>query len=222
MIKDPRSGQSLAEILVATTVGAIIIGAVVSAIVITMRSDAQNRLASTATSLANGLLDNVQSLADGDWSAIYNLPTKGPTSQYYLVTTGTPPTLSVSTGTDATVKNGVTFTRYFSVQDVNRTNCGTGTITTSSPTSCSGGVGILQDPSTELVTAYVSWTNVGGASSTVSVPTYLAHSKDRVTQYNDWSGSANVQGPVTSPQPDYASSSNISTSTSGAIELLKY
>lgn len=222
MVKDPRSGQSLAEILVATTVGAIIIGAVVSAIVITMRSDAQSRLASTATSLASGLLDNAQSLADGDWLAIYNLPTKGPTSQYYLTTTGTPPTLSVATGTESVVKNNVTFVRYFSVQDVYRTSCGTGTITTSSPTSCSGGVGILQDPSTELVTAYVTWLNIGGASSTISVPTYLTHSKDRVTQYNNWSGSANIQGPVSSPEPDYASSSNISTSSSGSIQLQKY
>ncbi len=220
-MKRDRRGQSLAEVLIATALGAIIIGAVIASIILSMRSNSQTRTSSVAASLGTGLLDNVQALADGNWDAIFNLQTKGSTSTYYLVTTGTPPTIAVSTGTESLTVSSTTFTRYFSVQDVNRTNCGTGSITTSSATGCAGGSGILQDPSTELITVSVSWSNIGGGSSSVAVSSYVTHSKDRVTQYNDWSGSSGTQGPVTTPAPDYATSSNVSTSSSG-LQLLVY
>lgn len=215
-----KSGQSLAEVIIATAVGAIIIGAVVSSLVLSMRGSSQGRLASSAASLGNGILDSVQALSDGDWQAVYNLSTKGPISEYYLVTTGTPPTVVVATGTESVTVNSVAFTRYFSVQDVYRTSCGTGSITTSSPTSCSNGIGVLEDPSTQLITAYVSWENVGGATSSISLSAYVTHSKDRVTQYNNWSGSSGIQGPVAAPAPDYVTSSNITASSS--IELNAY
>ena len=222
MVGRNKNGQSLAEILIATTVGALIIGVIATSIIVSMRSDSQNRTVSSATSLANGLLDNVQSLSDGNWSAIYSLSPKGATSTYYLVTTGTPPTVSVSTGTETVSINNISFSRYFTVQNVYRNSCGTGSITTSSPTSCSGGSGIVEDPSTQFVNVYVGWVNVSGATSSVAVSAYITHSKDRVTQYNSWSGSSGVQGPVTYPASNYVTSSNVSTSTNGALELLQY
>ncbi len=217
-----RNGQSLAEVLIATALGAIIIGAVISSIILSMRSNSQSRTSSVAASLGTGLLDGVQSLSGGDWDAIYNLSTKGSTSTYYLVTTGTPPTVTVTTGTESVPVNNTAFTRYFSVQDVDRTSCGTGSITTSSPTGCTNGSGVLQDPSTELITVNVSWTNIGGGTSNINVSSYITHSKDRVTQYNNWSGSPNVQGPVAAPAPNYATSSNISTSSGSGIQLNIY
>ncbi|MCL5006662.1 MAG: prepilin-type N-terminal cleavage/methylation domain-containing protein [Patescibacteria group bacterium] len=222
MGKKSKSGQSLVEVLIATAMGAVIIGAVVASIILSMRSNAQGRTTSTAASLASGLLDNVQSLSDGDWQAIYGLSVKGATSTYYLVTTGTPPTISVASGTESVVINNVGFTRSFSVQDVYRTSCGTGSITTSSPTNCSGGSGVLEDPSTQLVIATVSWINVGGATSSISVSSYITHSKDRVTQYSNWSGSSGVSGPLTSPSSDYATSSNVMATSGGALQLQSY
>lgn len=221
-MKSDRNGQSLAEVLIATALGAIIIGAVISSIVLSMRSNSQSRTSSVAASLGTGLLDNMQSLSNGDWGAIFNLPTKGSTSTYYLVTTGTPPTVTIATGTETLTVSSTTFTRYFSVQDVYRTACGTGSITTSSPTGCTNGSGVLQDPSTELITAYVSWTNIGGGTSNISASSYMTHSKDRVTQYNDWSGSSGTQGPVAAPAPDYATSSNVSASGGSGLQLLEY
>ncbi|HUY69531.1 MAG TPA: LamG domain-containing protein [Candidatus Tyrphobacter sp.] len=423
-----REGQSLAEILVSVAVGAIVIGAAIAGIIVTIRANAQNRAASGASSIAQGVLNNVQSVADGNWNAIYNLSPKGTSAPYYLIQTGSTSTFvsgeegvpgnDIQTGlighwqfdestvtttaydasgngnngtahgtaivagklgnarsfngssdyigtqsggglypamttalwfkttsasgthdlfsflqgtcgsdvfqltptsflglycfsdgsdalasTNQTVNDGnwhfatltydgshvkiyidgllagtsglasgksiqvsadggayffigsylggggffpgtiddvrvynraltaseiqnlynsIPYTAYFTVSDVNRDTCGTGAITSSATTTCVGGSGILPDPATELITATTNWVLSGGSTSTVTLSEYLTRSKDKVNLFSNWNGSSGVSGPITLPDNNYSTSSNVNASTQGQIQLLTY
>lgn len=84
-----NSGQSLVEILVAVGVAGIIIGAAVYTISFILSSGSSNQQRQIATSLANGLMDKARAVADADWLDIYNVSTKGISSNYYAVASGT-------------------------------------------------------------------------------------------------------------------------------------
>lgn len=73
MFKD-RSGQSLVEVLIAISIGALIIGAAVVAISLTLKSDVKNESAAFALPLARDLLDKTRSIAEGAWTNLYSQP----------------------------------------------------------------------------------------------------------------------------------------------------
>jgi hypothetical protein len=90
-----------------------------------------------------------------------------------------------------------TYSRYFYVTDVYRSS--TGTIV------ASGGT---YDPSTKQVVVKYSWPNSGGTLST-----YLTRSQNFIFNQTDWSGGSGQNGPATSTNNRFASSSNIDYST---------
>lgn len=216
-----KGGQSLIEILIAISVGVLIIGSAAGALVFTVRSNQQNKATESASPLAQELLDNVRSKAEGNWQSLYDLTAKGDTAQscppycYYLDAN-----LNIVAGSEQKVVNNITYTRYFTVENVNRDNCGTRGIVADAETSCSGSqVGVLNDPSTQKVTAKVTWAQSGG-SSEVLIPEYLTRSKNDVNQFTDWSGSSGVAGPVIRPDKDYFSQTGLDTTTTpGSIKL---
>jgi len=80
-----RAGQSIIEILIAVTIGGLIIGSAVVAIRLTLTSGSQTQGVGSATPLMSGLIDTARSVAEGNWNSVYNLPSKGSSSKYYFV-----------------------------------------------------------------------------------------------------------------------------------------
>lgn len=78
-----RSGQSIVEILVALSIGALIIGAAVLSISVALRSNTANVGSSFASPLAKELIEKVRIIAEGNWTDVYNQP-KG--ADLYIIT----------------------------------------------------------------------------------------------------------------------------------------
>ncbi|MDP3015139.1 MAG: prepilin-type N-terminal cleavage/methylation domain-containing protein [bacterium] len=211
----PESGQSLIEVLIAVAIGAILIGAATATIIPVLRSNLETRTVQIAGSLSQEYLDNLRSLAESNWYQVYNPPTaKGPSSQFYLNATST--TFILASGSTSTIAEGRTFTRYFSIENVNRNLCGAGDITTDAASSCAigpGSSGIIEDPSTQKITSIVSWTAGGSAGGSINKVQYLTRSQNKVFVQSDWSGGTGQEGPITSENNKFATSTNINYST---------
>ncbi len=205
-------GQSLIEIIIAMAVGGLLIGAAVTTIVPMLRSNLETKNIQIATSLDQEYLDAIKNLAESNWFNIYSPPSaKGPSSQFYLRATST--TYEIVSGTTSTVIEGRTFNQYFSIENVSRNFCGSGDITTTSTTACSSGpgaVGVSDDPSTQKITATVSWPD----NRSISRSQYLTRNRNKVFVQTDWSGGPNQEGPITLENNKFANSSNINYTTS--------
>lgn len=213
-----RRGQSLVEILIAVAVGAIIVASAAAALVATVRSQQINLTTDTASSLAQELMDNVRSYGEANWQDLYAVTSKGNTTQacppycYYLATGGSPFTLT--NNSEQVTVNSTVFTRYFTVENVNRDNCGTGSITSSTETTCTGqSTDILEDPSTQKITVRVTWPQTGGGTGDLKVTGYVVHYPNQTNNFSDWSGSSGTAGPLTQPSSGYFSQSGLDTTT---------
>jgi len=279
-----RNGQSILEVLVAVTIGAIIIGSATGAIILAINVNLQSRSTQIAIGYAQEALDNLKSVAEGNWLKLYSVPAKGPSTQYYLAVyktlsgtvavtndspsvSGTATTFtadlvagdniiinslpftvdtvnsdtlltlssnytgtttsglaitrdfSIRSGTEQIVSNNVTYTRSFSVQNVNRDACGAGSITTDAQVACSGTTGILEDPSTQQIIVTVSWPIRGGSNtSTATFTQYFSRTADRVMKFIDWSGGTTTSV-FTQPTNQYTSQTGLNVSATGVIQL---
>lgn len=106
------------------------------------------------------------------------------------------------------------FSRFFSVEDVCRTNDASSTI--SGVTPCAPGS--LADPSTEKITATVTWPTSGNIGS-IQTFDYLTRWQNDVFNQNDWSGGSGADGPYTNPGSTFSTSSNVDTNTRGEIRI---
>jgi Tfp pilus assembly protein PilV len=213
-----REGQSLIEILIAVSIGAIIVASAVAALITNISSNQINQTTGTASSVAQELMDNVRSYAEGNWQDLYSVNSKGDTTQtctpycYYLASGGSP--FTVTNGSEQKNFNNITFTRYFTVENVNRNNCGTGSITSSAQTTCSGqSTDILEDPSTQKITVRVTWPQAVGGTGDIKIAGYVTHYANQTNTFTDWSGSSGTQGPITQPGNGYSSQSGLDTTT---------
>lgn len=197
-------GQSLVELLIAVAVGTILVAAAAAVISPVLKINTQSNRAQTATALAQELLDNVRVWTEGDWHNILNLATTS-ASQYYLNASGSPFTV-VASNEPVTVST-TTYTRYFYVDDVFRDSGGNITNSTSSGSF---------DFSTKKVTVQYSWPQ----SATYTIYTYLTRYRNNILDQTDWSGGPGQNGPVTSTNSMFATSSNINyTTSSGSLYL---
>lgn len=219
-----NSGQSLIEVLIAISVGAILIGAATTAIIPVLKSNMETFTVQTAGSLAQEYLDNIQSLAEYDWYKIYNPPaSKGASSQFYLFPTGV--SYAITSGATSTVAEGRIFTRYFSVENVNRNLCGVGDITADAVTSCASGpgnFGSAEDPSTQKITSVVSWTAGGSVGGSINKVQYFTRSQNKVFVQSDWSAGAGQEGPITAENNKFASSTNVNFSTTTGSIIIQF
>ena len=186
-------GQSLIEVLIAVTVGVLMIGVVITFIAPVLRSDTHTSRAQTAASLSKELLDNVRVLSEANWHNI-DVLTVGSSSRYYITTT-TP--FSVVADTESVSVGTTTYKRYFYIDNVCRNisrlidqiGCGAG--------------GNIGDPSTKKVTVVYTWP----PASTSSISQYLTRSQNRFFIQTDWSGGPGMEGPVTSTRGRFSTSS---------------
>jgi len=95
-------GQSLIEVLIALSLGALIIGSATGAIVLTVRLNNQNRLVQSASFLAQEISDNAKPVSSSNWVGLYNL-TKGASTKYYFYPSASG--FGVVTGTEGVIEN---------------------------------------------------------------------------------------------------------------------
>ncbi len=133
---------------------------------------------------------------------------------------------SIRSGKETITANNITFLRWFSVQNVYRDTCGTGTITTASTSACTVSstgalIGVLEDPSTQEVTVYITWSG-GLANGSYTVNQYFSRNKDQVIKFYDWSGGAvsDSSSVFTQPTNKYTSATGLITTTSGVLQSL--
>ncbi len=88
-IKKEKKGQSLVEILVALAIGGLVIGAAVYTMSSVISSRSSNERREIAINLADGLMNEVRTIAEANWLDIYLLPHKTATSSYYPISSGT-------------------------------------------------------------------------------------------------------------------------------------
>ncbi|HEY4497005.1 MAG TPA: hypothetical protein VI432_02555 [Candidatus Paceibacterota bacterium] len=212
-------GQSLIEIIIGSVIGALVIGSAVSAVLLTIRSNHDNRVVGTASSLMQDTVDSVRAVAGGGWHDLYNQSPKGSGEQYSIsVAVGN---FVIQSGSENVEINGVVYTRYFTIENVCRDNSGRGSITgvTDSDGSSNGcaSSGGLEDPSTQRITVKVDWPQ-GGELVNAG---YLTRSDNKVTGFSDWSGEAtDPPEVVTSPNNKYnTKDSNVDISNTGEIKL---
>ncbi|MFH0806479.1 MAG: LamG-like jellyroll fold domain-containing protein [Candidatus Brennerbacteria bacterium] len=108
--------------------------------------------------------------------------------------------------------NSGIYERFFTIENVCRTNDASSTIASRAP--CSGTV---EDGSTQWITNYVQWVT-GGGTSEVKLSAIVARWQNAVFHQTDWSGGASDEGAVAAPTGKFASSTNAST-TGGAIQI---
>lgn len=108
--------------------------------------------------------------------------------------------------------NSGIYKRFFTMENVCRTNDASSTIASTAP--CSG---TSEDNSTQWITSYTQWT-AGAGTSEVTLPTVIARWQNAVFHQTDWSGGAVNEGAVAAPTSNYSSSTNAST-TGGLIQI---
>lgn len=216
-------GQSLVEVVVAVTIGAILLGAMIMAITPFLRSNLETRTIQIANFLAQEYLDNLQALCESNWHLIYSPPSdKGPDSQFYLSPSGN--SYILVSGATSTIAEGRTFNRYFSIENVNRDSCGAGNITANATTSCASGPGssgVADDPSAQKITVTIDWEGGGSTGSSINRVQYLTRHINLVFIQTDWSGGSGQEGPITEANNRFATSSGAidATSTPGSIKI---
>ncbi|MBI4991748.1 MAG: hypothetical protein HZB99_00830 [Candidatus Harrisonbacteria bacterium] len=196
-----NSGQALIEILVALGVGVLMIGTASGALFIILRSGELSQKNRLASSLANGLSDNLTAFTESGWQGIYNLA-EGGENRYYLATSANG--IVVQTGEELINVNNINFSRYFYIENVSRD--ATGNIEASYNFA-------NDDSSTQKATIVVSFP-VGGATSTAYGVLYLTRWRNSSFQQTDWSGGSGYSGPYGEPNTKFFSSAFISASTS--------
>ena len=101
-----RSGQSLGEVLVGLTIGAILIGAASFLVVNTLRSNASLEKSQKGIQVAQELLDKIRSWGSADWFNVYDL-SKGSSDKYFLNASSSE--LLVINGEESVLSDDVTY-----------------------------------------------------------------------------------------------------------------
>lgn len=184
-----KRGALLLELLIVIALLAVILGVGSQAVYVSLQSSKVSGERDVAVGLASEALEAVRAVSDEKWQNIYDL-TK--TSQHYqTVLSGNRWTLA--TGDETIALNNASYTRYVIIENVSR-DASTRMIDT----------GSNYDPSTQKVTATVSWTN----ADSVVVSEYFLRWKNKVCKQTGWSSSGST-GLKTCPDTTYDTATNL-------------
>lgn len=196
-------GQSIIEILVAAGVGALLVVGAVSVVVSSLRTNQATNNVQLQAQAGTELVNNIQSWAPNNWNAVASIVNAD--QYYYLNTTSSPFTVAI--GAETVSFGSSTFTRYFRVFSVYRDSNGYVTTTVA---------GNVLDPSTDRVNVFVQ----GGSTSTpYQFITYVTRNEVNTFAQNSWAGGSGA-GTVTVASNTYATSSNLSISATGSIQIM--
>jgi type II secretory pathway pseudopilin PulG len=210
-IKINHQGQALIEVLIGLFIVGILVGAATTAVIVALRSNVESKNFQAASALSQKMLDDVKTVAEGDWHDIYNLTDKNPSSpdnKYYLAASGT--ALAVFPGATTTIIGNITYTRFFSIEDVKRFN---GSIS-SEPLA-------IDDPSTQKIVGHTQWLSAGQTSE-AALTGYLTRWRNLISQQTDWSGGPGQEGPLSEFNQKFVSSTGIDFSSSTGSIIIQF
>lgn len=202
-LNSSKKAQSLVEILVAISVGVILIGSSTVLIGVSLKSYNSIRQHLQASFLIRQESEAIQSLAQNNWHSLYNLSKQ---SDYQINLSGNK--WEISPGQETSEVNDVSYKRYFQVYNVNRD--GNGNIVE---------IG-TDDPNTQKVIIFLDYGSNYAHSSTITF--YLIRSFNNQTFHQtDWSEGNGQAGPIPNPGSLFDSAdSNINyASTTGSIYM---
>jgi hypothetical protein len=219
-MKIDNSGQILLEVLIAMAVAAAVAVLGSQLVLISLEG---NKIAgdnNIASGLAEETLEGAKATAVENWLNIYLL-NHGSTQYYPQKSSGK---WVLVAGAENISLNHSMYNRYFILQNVCRdisTHDITGLSDSGGSTvTCAGISGSRIDPSTQKITAYVSW--LGAA--TVSDTEYLTRWRNMVCASTDWTGGKNYPTDNVftcsgSVNTYYNDDGNIDAGTAGVIKL---
>lgn len=213
-----NKGQSLIEVIIALTVGAIFIATAAGAISVSLRSNFDSRSLQTANNLAQETIDNISAIGESNWYKIYNL-NKGSNSKYYI--NSSRQIIVAGINDETVVVDGKSYKRYFTIENVYRNSCGVGDIDSSitspsatCPINFPGGASDFdEDISTQKITVSVELNGLKKAN----LVKYISRFQNSVFSQKDWSAGANQAG--FGELNKFYSSNNIISSVPGEISL---
>lgn len=165
-----QKGSLLFEMLIVISLVAIILTVGANSVFLSMRSGKVSGERDTANSLASVVIESVRAITEEDWQNIYSL-NKG-TTHYYPSDTGGKWILVEG---DETINiNGLTYTRYLTIDNVSR-NLTTGEIETEY-------VENNDDPGTQKVTVKVVWSD----ALPVEISEYFFRWRNKVCAQTEW------------------------------------
>ncbi len=202
-------GFSLFEVLIAISVFAVVGVLAAQLIGISLQSETVSAQKTAALQLAQEESEAVDSLALEYWHNIYGL-TKGSGAHYYAWVNSNK--WATSTGDEIFTLNNTPYKRYFYIENVSR-DATTKDIEQTYTAS-------REDPSTQKVTAIVSWQNSGGLDIGAATTTkYIMRARNAAASQTDWSGAvAPTAGETGAFGTNYAAQLNIDTS-GGTLKL---
>ena len=198
MMKINSRGQALIEILIGLFIAGILVSAATAAVVVALRSNLETKNFHTASALNQKLIDDVKTVAEADWHNIYNL-TKGSDTQYLVAASGT--VLVILPGATTTTVGNITYTQFFSIENVKRLNG-----------SISDDPAAIDDSSTQKIISRVRWPSAGRTPEVIST-VYLTRWRNLISRQTDWSGGSGQEGPISEFNQKFASSSGINYSS---------
>ncbi len=196
-----NEGQSVFEVLIAIAIATLIVGSSVTAIMVSMRSGTITVASQKAYGIANGDLNNVRSFSESNWAGLYTplgTQNKGSAYPYYLAVTASSSTstiLGLTNGTttvsftSTSTGENIDYTSWFTIDNVSRT----------SSNWIGSGTG---DPTTQKITAHVSWV-MSGETKQIDLVTYISKIRTSSITYTKWDGFSGVTTPVTKSTNDY-------------------
>jgi hypothetical protein len=202
-----EKGQSLVELVIGIAVGLLFITGAIGIITLSLRVDTQNKSTYGGAELAQELLEQVATTANNNWHAIFD-GTHGTSTLYHIATTSES-FIERADGSETITVSDVTYSRYFTVEDVYRDENDAVVDT----------AGTL-DPSTLKITATVNWTE-RGEQTTTSLSRYITRIRNREAVQTNWvNGTSSDAVALTSFNSTFATSTNIKYASSGYITIV--
>ena len=204
-----QRGQSMLEILIVIALVVTLATLGAELIVTSLRSNKITSERDVGLRTAEEMFEGISAAATEDFENVYNL-TKG-TTQHRVVQVEMSGKWVIQVGTQDVSLNGITYTRYFTVQNICRhaTTRDIIGITESDggATTCTTGE---HDPSTQRITAFVEWSS----GETLTSYEYISRWRNQLCKQTTWSTVGS--GPDACPTTEYESSTNVTFPDMGA------
>jgi len=200
-------GQVLAEILIAIVIAGIVIGGIAGTIGTSVITSKKTRQITAATGLAQQDIEAAKAVAESSWLSIYCPPSgtcpgnKGPSNHYKAVLSGG--SWQIQSGEATSTIDALTYTHYFYIENVNRDEGGD--IKTDG----------TEDPSTQKITVMVTWSG----ETNFTMAEYLMRTTSSYFRDFNWSSGNLGEGPYTSSQGKYSTTSGDVMIDNSAIKL---
>ncbi len=173
-------GALLVEILITISILAIILSLGAQSSFVSLRASKSASEKDTALNLAIETVEAVRAASDELWQNLYSL-TKGPGNHYYPSQSSGKWVINNS-GDETLIVNGVTYARYFTVDNASR-NPSTRAIENTYNSA-------NDDPSTQKLTVVVTANWATSTATTFSE--YLSRWRNKVTVQTNWTGSGDT------------------------------